>query len=52
MTEDDVAELGRTLRGVGVTDHVLQEVRVEGVRPEYRDLLRGQAEGSVANVDR
>ena len=52
MTEDDVAELGRTLRGIGVTDHVLQEVRVEGVRPEYRDLLRGQAEGSVANVDR
>jgi pyruvate formate lyase activating enzyme len=39
MTEDDVAELGATLHELGVTEHVLQEVRLEGVRQEYRDLV-------------
>ncbi len=39
MTDADVAELTETLRGLGVTDHVLQEVRTEGVRPEYAERL-------------
>lgn len=35
LTPDDVAELRETLRAMGVTDHVLQEVRTTGARPEY-----------------
>lgn len=35
----DVAELTGLLAGLGVRDHVLQEVRTTGVRPEYRAAL-------------
>jgi pyruvate formate lyase activating enzyme len=35
----DVAELGATLRLLGVREHVLQEVRSEGTTPEYRRAL-------------
>jgi pyruvate formate lyase activating enzyme len=38
LSEADVAELTATLHGLGVVEHVLQEVRMEGVRQEYRDL--------------
>ncbi|MHB1172116.1 MAG: anaerobic ribonucleoside-triphosphate reductase activating protein [Lacisediminihabitans sp.] len=39
LTADDVARLGRVLHHLGVGDHVLQEVRSEGVRPEYAAAL-------------
>lgn len=40
LAPDDVAELGETLRAMGVTDHVLQEVRATGARPDYLTALR------------
>ena len=43
MSEADVAELTETLNSRGVTEHVLQQVRLEGVRQEYRDLVPGRA---------
>lgn len=39
LSDDDVAELTRSLQELGVDDHVLQEVRTEGVRPEYAERL-------------
>jgi pyruvate formate lyase activating enzyme len=39
MTTDDVAELTDTLLGLGVREHVLQEVRTEGARAEYVQRL-------------
>ena len=39
MNPDDVAELTATLRELGVREHVLQEVRAEGVTPEYAAQL-------------
>lgn len=44
MTTDDVAELTDTLLGLGVREHVLQEVRAEGARAEYVERLTA-AEG-------
>jgi len=41
MSDDDIARVSETLRELGVVEHVLQEVRLEGVREEYRDLLPG-----------
>lgn len=43
LTADDVAELGRCLAALGVRDHVLQEVRTVGVRPEYRSAHAAHA---------
>jgi pyruvate formate lyase activating enzyme len=39
MDRDDVAELCTRLRDLGVVDHVLQEVRSVGTRPEYAARL-------------
>jgi len=39
MAPDDVAELTETLLGLGVREHVLQEVRSEGARPAYAEKL-------------
>jgi len=39
MDADDVAGLTQVLRGLGVREHVLQEVRAEGTRPEFADRL-------------
>ncbi|MEO7122750.1 MAG: anaerobic ribonucleoside-triphosphate reductase activating protein [Lacisediminihabitans sp.] len=39
MTTDDVSELTNTLLQLGVREHVLQEVRAEGTRPEYAERL-------------
>ena len=39
LSPDDVSDLGETLRAMGVIDHVLQEARTAGVRPEYRAAL-------------
>lgn len=39
LTPDDVAELTATLAGLGVHDHVLQEVRPDGTTAEYRAAL-------------
>jgi len=39
MAPDDVAELTETLLGLGVCEHVLQEVRSEGARPAYAEKL-------------
>jgi pyruvate formate lyase activating enzyme len=44
MTTDDVAELTDTLLGLGVREHVLQEVRAEGARADYVERLTA-AEG-------
>ncbi len=43
MTTDDVAELTNTLLRLGVREHVLQEVRAEGTRAEYSEVLRAAA---------
>ena len=40
MTDDDVAGLTAALRGLGVTEHVLQKVRSEGTGPGYTARLR------------
>jgi pyruvate formate lyase activating enzyme len=42
MTDADVAELTETLHERGVAEHVLQQVRLDGVRPAYRDLVPGR----------
>ncbi|WP_199421974.1 anaerobic ribonucleoside-triphosphate reductase activating protein [Actinotalea solisilvae] len=39
LDELEVARLSALLAGLGVRDHVLQEVRTEGVRPEYAEAL-------------
>jgi pyruvate formate lyase activating enzyme len=39
MSDADVVELTATLHALGVVDHVLQEVRTEGTRPEYAERL-------------
>ncbi len=39
LTDDDVTELRATLAALGVRDHVLQEVRTTGARPEYARAL-------------
>ncbi|MCL3861377.1 anaerobic ribonucleoside-triphosphate reductase activating protein [Actinotalea sp. K2] len=39
LSADDVSRLGRALAALGVTDHVLQEVRPQGTRPEYAAAL-------------
>jgi len=39
LTPGDVAELGVTLRKLGVRSHVLQEVRPDGTTPEYQQAL-------------
>lgn len=39
LTPADVDELTATLAGIGVRDHVLQEVRPDGTTDEYRDAL-------------
>ncbi|NCT92490.1 anaerobic ribonucleoside-triphosphate reductase activating protein [Cellulomonas sp. APG4] len=39
LTSDDVAELTALLEGMGVRDHVLQEVRSTGTRPAYAEAL-------------
>jgi pyruvate formate lyase activating enzyme len=40
LSPDDIAELSATLRGQGVREHVLQQARAEGVRPEYASRLK------------
>lgn len=39
LDDGDVAELTGTLLALGVGEHVLQQVRVEGVRPDYARRL-------------
>lgn len=39
LSEHDVAELTASLHELGVREHVLQEVRVEGTRPEFAARL-------------
>jgi pyruvate formate lyase activating enzyme len=39
LSSGDVAELGITLRALGVREHVLQDVRPEGTTPAYRQAL-------------
>jgi pyruvate formate lyase activating enzyme len=39
LSGEDVAELSEVLAGLGVRDHVLQEVRAEGTSPEYQAEL-------------
>jgi pyruvate formate lyase activating enzyme len=39
LSPADVAELTAALRAEGVREHVLQEVRAEGTRPEYAERL-------------
>ncbi|MBX3195868.1 MAG: anaerobic ribonucleoside-triphosphate reductase activating protein [Microbacteriaceae bacterium] len=51
MTDDDVAELTAALHELGVVEHVLQTVRLEGVRPEYRDLVTGPGARAESNVE-
>lgn len=48
LTPQDVAQLGVTLAKLGVTDHVLQEVRAEGVRPQYAAALAEAREAGLA----
>ena len=36
---DEVARLQEDLRALGVTDHVLQEVRTEGTTQEFTDAI-------------
>lgn len=43
LTPDDVAELTATLAGLGVHDHVLQQVRPDGTTDEYRAALAAAA---------
>lgn len=43
LTEDDVAGLSALLVRRGVTDHVLQQVRTDGVRPAYARALAAVA---------
>lgn len=50
LSAADVAELTETLHEFGVAEHVLQEVRLEGVRPAYRDLVPGRAPATVGSV--
>lgn len=45
LGDTDVAELRALLAGLGVRDHVLQEVRTIGVRPEYARALAGVTSG-------
>lgn len=40
MSPDDVAGLTVTLRKLGVREHVLQQVRTEGTRPEFAARLK------------
>ncbi len=40
LSPDDIAELTVVLRGHGVHDHVLQQVRTEGTRPEFAARLQ------------
>jgi pyruvate formate lyase activating enzyme len=40
---DDVAELSSVLAGLGVRDHVLQQVRTDGTTQEYRSALAAVA---------
>lgn len=42
LSSQDVARLGSTLRGLGVRDHVLQEVRPDGTTAEYRAALAAE----------
>ena len=42
LMPDDVAALGSSLRLAGVREHVLQEVRSQGTRPEYAARLAAQ----------
>jgi pyruvate formate lyase activating enzyme len=39
LSAEDVARLRTTMADLGVRDHVLQEVRVQGTRPEYAAAL-------------
>ncbi|HEY8719326.1 anaerobic ribonucleoside-triphosphate reductase activating protein [Pengzhenrongella sp.] len=39
MSPDDVTDLTATLRDLGVREHVLQEVRIEGTSPEFTARL-------------
>lgn len=48
LTDHDVAELSALLARRGVGDHVLQQVRTDGVRPEYARALARRSEHSVA----
>ncbi len=43
MSQSDVAELTESLRAFGVRDHVLQQVRAEGTRADYRERLAALA---------
>jgi pyruvate formate lyase activating enzyme len=45
LSSDDVAELGGLLAELGVRDHVLQEVRTLGVRPQYVEALSRVRDG-------
>ncbi|MES2092525.1 MAG: anaerobic ribonucleoside-triphosphate reductase activating protein [Actinomycetota bacterium] len=44
LTPGDVAELTASLLAEGVHEHVLQEVRAEGARPEYVERLMALAQ--------
>jgi pyruvate formate lyase activating enzyme len=42
LAADDVARLRTTMADLGVRDHVLQEVRAQGTRPEYAAALEAR----------
>lgn len=46
QSPEDVAELGELLAGLGVRDHVLQEVRATGTRPAYARALAAVVGGA------
>jgi pyruvate formate lyase activating enzyme len=39
MTQEDVEGLTKTLKQLGVKEHIIQEVRTEGTRPEFKANL-------------
>jgi hypothetical protein len=52
MAPEDVAELTETLLGLGVREHVLQEVRSEGARPVYVEKLAAvQGRAGILTVE-
>ncbi|CAN5556108.1 anaerobic ribonucleoside-triphosphate reductase activating protein [soil metagenome] len=52
MNPAGLAELTGQLLAVGVSEHVLQDVRAEGVRPEYADRLAAYAVSATASRGR
>ncbi|WP_258725973.1 anaerobic ribonucleoside-triphosphate reductase activating protein [Cellulomonas sp. NS3] len=52
LSPEDVTRLGSTLRGLGVRDHVLQEVRPDGTTEAYRRALADARTRSAAGSPR